>query len=72
MTQAQAKGHLFHSKASYIHAQIELFTNDYDPKARYINGRPYDGYLENVCVYARTDSIEQVKQAQLEILKKIR
>ena len=40
MTQAEAKGHLFHSKASYTHVQIELFTNDYDPEPGYANGVP--------------------------------
>ena len=31
MTQAEAKGHMFHTKASFTSVQIELFTNDYDP-----------------------------------------
>lgn len=70
MTQTEAKGYLFHSKASYIRVQLELFTNDYDPKERYINGRPYDGYLEDVWVFARTDRIHWTKLVQLELLKR--
>ena len=48
MTQAEAQGHLFHSKVSYTHVQLELFTNDYNPEPGYANGHPYDGWLEDV------------------------
>ena len=70
MTQAEAKGHLLHSKASYTHVQIELFTNDYDPEPGYANGIPYDGYLADVWVFARTDRIHWAKLVQLELLKR--
>lgn len=70
MTQAEAKGHLFHSRASYTSVQLELFTNDYDPEARYFNGRPYDGYLDDVWVFGRTDRIHWAKHVQLFLLKR--
>ena len=67
MTQAEAKWYLLHSRASYTSVQIELFTTDYEP--RYIDGHPYDDWLDDVWVFARTDSIEQIKQAKLNALK---
>lgn len=70
MTQVEAKGHLIHSRSSYTSIQIELFTTDYRPERMYANGVPYDGWLEDVSIYARTDSLEQIKQAKLDALKK--
>ena len=70
MTQAEAKAHLTHSRASYTHVHIELFTNDYDPESGYANGVPYDGYSEDVWVFARTDRIHWAKLVQLELLKR--
>ena len=69
MRQAEAKGYLLHSRASYTSVQIELFTNDYDPEDRYSNGLPYDGWLEDIWLFARTDSLDQIKQAKLNALK---
>ena len=69
MRQAEAKGYLLHSRASYTSVQIELFTTDYDPKERYLNGHPYDGWLEDIWLYGRTDSLDQIKQAKLNALK---
>ncbi len=70
MRQAEAKGYLLHTRASYTSVQIELFTTDYDPKMRYWpSGHPYDGWLEDVWIFARTDSLDQIKQAMLNALK---
>lgn len=69
MRQAEAKWYLVHTRASYTSVQIELFTTDYDPEEPYLNGHPYDGWLEDIWLYARTDSLDQIKQAKLTALK---
>lgn len=70
MRQAEAKWYLLHSRASYTSVQIELFTTDYDPESRYWpSGHLNDGWLDDIWIFARTDSIDQIKQATLEALK---
>ena len=43
----------------------EMFTTDYDPKQRYANELPYDGYWDDVVVTARADALEQEKAKAL-------
>ena len=52
-------------KYSVTTVTYEMFTTDYDPKARYDNGLPYDGYWDDVVVTARVDALEQAKAKAL-------
>ena len=66
MSDSRARS-LLRTKGKYSVTTVtyEMFTTDYDPKQRYANGLPYDGYLEDVIVTARADALEQAKAKAL-------
>ena len=66
MSDSRARS-LLRTKGKYSVTTVtyEMFTTDCDPKQRYDNGLPYDGYWDDVVITARADALEQEKAKAL-------